>query len=1613
MKKIYLLIFLLMPCLAAAQTAQVSYIIPDIGAPGMNVYLEIIGPHDANQGGNLNFGPDSTYFGLPGDDLKIEFVNAGDADKLHFGPKVVSWDGRMISTQVFINPDLDPGEWDWEQLNSEFIIPLRVNYMGVQSQPFNFYVAEPFNMGDITGVSQRILGEAPLGKRSPRGAMLIDSAIFADDTYYVTTLDCDPNTAGNQSYLPFILLATGNIYGGDNTVLNANGGTTGKPGLRVQDGGPGGGGGGGSFRDAAPFDQGNGEDGGNGFTGGGKGGRNNSGIPGISNNYQDPGVGSGNDNGMSLNGIMPFNTFAWEASAGSPGHPFGTPGESCGDGSSCAPPGGYGGGSGYQQNSAGGSGGFATDGHGLANTAGKSHGNTMVVPIAGGSGGASGNPQNPGRESGSGGGGGGAIRIFADSCYNIEITAKGGRGGTHTQNWRGGHGSGGHAAIQSKISVNNVVLDTQPGTYNNQSGGNGRIRFDVVKIDGALDPFNGSNYQGPATDTTTWVERTGAEIRGGKGLGIDAEVWLSPFGGEWQKIQDLTAPGSAFTVSPDLSGTDEEYCLVIMQIVDSPQSGEYTDEPQYVMSQAGANLLRILPEMRAECGEEIRDTLLACTGNSRLSYTWIKNPGQVAFGVDIENSYFEMMTAGFSITDPTANQTLNPDDSLSIEIEYEYQAGTSGWVYDTLIVAFSDALPDCRIPVSIFIRDENVAIYDAEGNPTGKTETDGIYLGEICAESADSTYFIVVPESGDGITISSPRLYQGLTGGTGFSLSEDDFTGADSTSYIIKYQAGVFNPNQTRFYDTVYVNIEECPEKADTLLVYADVIHSGLSLTSGDPGFGERKAGGIYTEDYLITNTGTAEIFLQGIPPLDPPFSIDDIVPALPDTLYPGEAVTVTVSYSPPTESEGDTTMLELSSIIACPVDLSIQLTGSAVSSRIYVSDFEFDFGLRADCEYITDTLKIANMANATDDLVITGAQISGLNDINFSYEPEITNNVLLTPGDTLTLYISFDASQGPAGIKEAMLEISTDAQAPDDQIQVDLAGEVDILDIELNPADIDFGDVPVGFTVEDSFTIINNGQLDRQLEGMLDFGALSFTPPSGILPGNGGSLTMDVSLTPDEPGNYTVDYNLYISSLTDPACRDTLSFIQAARWNAVSSEITIPDSLNFGLISSCDTDTLEFSIENNSQAPFIITGVLSIAGQDGTLFSLEELDPVIAPDTVSPGTERRMRVVFDPRSSTDGFKEAYITIPLYINGEARDTTIALSGERSTGILAAPNPFDFGDVIVSVTESGTIVLENTGDWNIEIISVTGPALPEFDMTGSPSPELILIPGETTEIDVDFTPSDVTSYTDEIVVELSVKGVYNDCPGEIRIQLEGNGTPALSLMIWMPELTADPDIDNYRIPIYAKITDGEKDSVRVSINAMEILFNRSIFYPTDESNMEIIANQADLDDRLITVSASDRLITRADTLLGYLQGYTMLGNSQSTDLLIDIQSTDITTSEPVSEVAMQSGSLTINICERGGPRLLEFNPGGIILSIEPNPAGNTAEAQVSVIEAGSHVLSIYNAGGEEVWRKEFSRAKGGDKTYDFGLDISGLSSGIYFMRLQTPMRSVTKKLVIIK
>jgi hypothetical protein len=562
---------LFLSCGAHAQ--QVSYILPDIGTPGMATYIEGIGPADLIG----NFGPDGLYLNAPGSAVRLECVDASDTHRIIIGPVIVSWGGRMFSSQIFVAPFVRASSHDWREAPSEDIIPLRLTRNGTTSNTFLFRIVRPYPALHLTGAV--VLGEGTNGIRSPRGAQIFESLTFTDARVRLSTDDCDSTLPGNQGHLPAVLLIQGDMRGDGRSYIDVS--------AIGRHGGPGGGGGGGSFC----FGDTSGVRGGEGFTAGGRGGRVTGDGQGVYTGHSSGSGYAAESMGASLNGQRPGFSYTFGNAGGGTGHPFGQSGSDC-DADSGLVAGGRGGGSGTPNGQVAGNGGNGQDGGPVdVIQHGRRHGSRQIVPLAGGSGGASGTPGPNAGCGGVGGGGGGAIRIYASRIEGMSMHANGGAGIPGTFDSMGASGSGGSIHLTSKQASDVSVLSVVNGIGSDTVGA-GRLRIDGEIVSQAFEPTGVETYSGPSTDTTAVIKRS-SFILTGTGDGNRIRLYLNSASMPWTHIATVFEYQNArWTIELELPGNDQLYYLVAVQENPSPHVDWYLASPRFVMSQAAANIFR-------------------------------------------------------------------------------------------------------------------------------------------------------------------------------------------------------------------------------------------------------------------------------------------------------------------------------------------------------------------------------------------------------------------------------------------------------------------------------------------------------------------------------------------------------------------------------------------------------------------------------------------------------------------------------------------------------------------------------------------------------------------------------------------------------------------------------------------------------------------------------------------------------------------------------------------------------------------------------------------------------------------------------------------------------------
>lgn len=1689
MKELLFLVIIIFTSIELS-SQQISYSIPDIGTGGMNTYIEIIAPHNLTD----NFGTDGIYLNNPGDNVRIELLRAGDASKISFGPLVVSWSGRMISTHAFVHPNVTPNSSNWSNLTNEFRIPFRIYVNGSYSNVDTFYIVNPFGFGDLTGVSSFVLGEGALGVRSRRGAMIVSNTTFANSTYTVSTQDCDPYVNGNQSYLPFVLLSTGQLEGaGSSTLITVSG--TGK------NAGPGGGGAGGNFCDAYVLNRSIiGEDGGAGFTGGGSGGRNNSGG-GDPNAFQNYGISTGID-GASLNGIAPPTQGWYEASGGGTGHPFGISGAGCSDGVNCDPQGGYGGGSGYRQSQRGGSGGFRSLGNSTGtNNGGRIYGNFDGIPLAGGSGGGSGNPNAPGACSGVGGGGGGGIRISAEALRYISVRADGANGASST-NGAGGAGSGGYIEMGAKLLMLNSALSVQGG--NSGLGGRGLIRVDAPSaFNNGYQPTGVEISKSLTTDTTRNVNKrfriTGSKRNEDDSLRIYIKAWdkvwmldtvltgLRGYG-SWERNYYLPGPDSLYLIC---AVADKQYSV----------NQQFTYVPQYTMSQSAANIVFVNKQPEIQSDSILRMQILGCPGSFVEDTFRIRNNGDASLILQFNNATFAENTAGLTLRAPTAQSWVVPNDSVAVIVRYSYQEAhrNRNRIIDTLLIQHNDLFAEGnpqRIVIEITI--DTIAFTTTN---VSLQKIDTLDFGRICvgdsldlpvrinnksefelrmnASRTGSNSFAIISDFNQIIDINDnfeglvrfKPLTQGKFYGKLIIKSDTCDTPADTITLTGESVSGAFSFEkplntiidtlvlgdhcvegiiagyflirnrggqgmniqanqritksdfeidlQTKsvllngVWDTVYfyltpkregridakigISSYACGGYSDSLLLIVNGVKGDLTYIDG-ANFGIVSNGVRDTITSRLVNNGTAAVYITGFAPLNPPFSYLGFEPMLPVKLYPRDTLWVSIEFYPQNDGVFLDTARNRSQLsdTTCNAFADLPLKGISTSTRLVLSNDDLDFGVLEFCQEKEDSVIIDNPT--TVPVTLSNPRIVGQDDTYFAISQQ-PGSPIIPVGGAAVYFIRFKPRLGPDGVKVAQFVVDTDFPK-DPELRVDLTGEQENLKIDITPANVDFGSVPIGVQRTITVRLTNNGKITQNLIDIrFNNPDMTAVPMAALLAANGGFADIDIIYQPTAAGNADTDFRFIFRQ----QCVDSL--VKRITASGQEGQIIVTRNITFPLNPPCADVTDTTLLIENTGASQVSIDSMWIEGPDRALFRFG--DTQTFPIVLDSAEIIRRTVEFSPLDSPYGIKSAYIVTAVNVGNRTKYDTTYLSAEKRKFVVINPSTIDFGDVVIGQSRQLSYSIANVGNTPITITDVIFP-LNSGEFTLLPNPSgTVINPSNSILFNVSFSPSAAIDYNDFFSV---VAEHITNCLDTTQAELRGRGIPPVDTRIIISSRQdIDPTLFNLNIPIKAYITGGTATVQDLEFTA-EISFNASLYALKSIQGASILSDQIIGETRYVEFNVKGLTLNNDSVTIMTINGRPMLGNTDMT--AISWESFRWKDSLAFGITDTIPGELSIMICREGGDRLLNAGlPLG--LSIAPNPADDKIEVNINMLETGLHKIELYNSRGDRAVVWEEYVGLNDNRELRFNYDLTGLVSGVYFIVLNSPTERIVKTLIISK
>ena len=673
----------------------------------------------------------------------------------------------------------------------------------------------------------------------------------------------------------------------------------------------------------------------------------------------------------------------------------------------------------------------------------------------------------------------------------------------------------------------------------------------------------------------------------------------------------------------------------------------------------------------------------------------------------------------FSITSGGGSFTLSPSGTRNVVVQF---APTSeGSKSATLSIASDD--PD-EATKTAALSGSGVVVPDIAISPTSKN------YGNVAVGATGSQTF----------TVSN-------TGNGDLSVSSVSLTGTNADQFSITSGGGAFtlSPAGTRSVTVQFAPIS-AGSKSATLRIASDdpdenpkdVALSGtgvvpdIDVTPSPLAFGNVVVGGNSTETITVSNAGEATLSvtstgLTGGQSTE--FSITSGGGSF--TLEPGATRSVQITFAP-TSTGAKSTTLRFASNDPDENPKDVTISGTGAVPDIAVSPTSYDYGSTGINTSENQTFEVSNEGAAA--LSVSSTSLVGTHASEFSIVSG-GGAYSLEPGATRSVTIRFTPLA--TGAKTATLRIASND--PDEATtDVALSGEgIEVPDISLSPTTKNFGNVTVGETASQSFTISNSGTTDLNVTstGITGTDANQFSITSGggsFTLASGGSQPITVKFQPGSVGLKSASLSIVSN---DPDENPKTAALTGTGTSVVDPDIAVsPETHDFGELVLGSSQSATLVVTNQGDADLAVSSV-TLIGTNADQFSIASGGDAF---TLVPQATYNVEVQFAPTAV--GVKNAQVRFASNDPNE-NPKDVAVSG---TGIVpdiaVTPASKNYGFVAVDAESLQTFTISNEGTAPLSItaITLTGDHADQFAITQG-AEAVVLNSGETHPVIVAFRP----------------------------------------------------------------------------------------------------------------------------------------------------------------------------------------------------------------------------------------------------------------------------------
>jgi hypothetical protein len=646
---------------------------------------------------------------------------------------------------------------------------------------------------------------------------------------------------------------------------------------------------------------------------------------------------------------------------------------------------------------------------------------------------------------------------------------------------------------------------------------------------------------------------------------------------------------------------------------------------------------------------------------------WVYNDGSAnlvvnTLGTQLLGTNFDQ----FSIVNGGAPFTIEPGNSHAIDVKFV--PTTIGTKNAALRIESND--PDEEL-FSVPLIGVGV-VADISISPTFKN------FGNVQVNQSGSQIFIVsnlgsspliVQAGGTTLVGGDASKFSITSGGAPFTLQPEQ-----SREIVVSYNPDAESSDTTTF-QIVSNDPDEDENPLNVTLTGRGVI-TDIDVDPAAPDFGSVALGDTALRMLTVTNLGTGDLAI----PVSGTFFIGDdadefaiLDGGAPFNLAPNQDNVILVRFMPATTGEKNAFLRILSNDSQEPtLDVPITATGVA-EPDIAVNTASLDFG--SALLGTADTLAILVSNEGTADLIINinGTTLLGENAEEFAIVSGGAPFTVAPSGEPQEIKVSFNPTT--TGFKAAQLRIdSNDPDQDEEELFIELFGAgIGIPDISVAPGAKDFGEVFVGSSAQQIFSITNDGTDDLIIE-VGDILLSGENPDQFALDG----FSLPITLAPTESQNVTVIFSptsegeksatLQISS-NDPDEEENPVSVPLSGNGLVQPDIAVnPASKDYGSVLVGSSASQIFEISNEGSGDLVVgEGGVTLGGANADQFSIEEGGD--AAFTIGPFATREITVSFDPGAT--GSKSAVLQI-VSNDPDEGSKTVALSGVGNDPAEGAP-----------------------------------------------------------------------------------------------------------------------------------------------------------------------------------------------------------------------------------------------------------------------------------------------------------------------------------------------------